>query len=84
MPAKKFLSVPPWQNCFMPIYEYICDDCRRPFEKIVLKREETISCPSCGSGRYRVQFSVTAAPAKSGTAASASASCCPTGGCGCN
>ncbi|OFV92714.1 MAG: hypothetical protein A3H28_09920 [Acidobacteria bacterium RIFCSPLOWO2_02_FULL_61_28] len=68
----------------MPIFEYVCEECRRPFEKLVLKREETISCPSCGSGRYRVQFSVTAAPAKSGTAASASASCCPTGGCGCN
>ena len=69
----------------MPIYEYVCEDCRHPFEKIVLKREETISCPSCGSGRYRVQFSVTAAPAKSdqGEVSPSSCACTPTT-CGCN
>ena len=69
----------------MPIYEYVCEDCHRLFEKIVRKREEAISCPSCGSGRYRIQFSVTAASAKrgNGEAAGPSCACTPTT-CGCN
>jgi putative FmdB family regulatory protein len=66
----------------MPIFEYLCQDCRRPFEKLILKREEAIACPACGSNRYTLQFSVTAAPAKGDNAAS-SCACTPTT-CGCN
>ncbi|MBI4464061.1 MAG: zinc ribbon domain-containing protein [Acidobacteria bacterium] len=71
----------------MPIYEYVCEDCRKPFEKIVLNRAEPIACPSCGSERHQLQLSVVAQPRKAGngeSAAAAGPSCCASGGCGCN
>ena len=30
----------------MPIYEYICDDCQNEFEKIVINKQQEISCPT--------------------------------------
>jgi putative FmdB family regulatory protein len=36
----------------MPVYDYICKDCNKTFEKIITLAEhekETVSCPSCGS-----------------------------------
>ena len=36
----------------MPIYDYICKDCNKTFEKIITLTEhekETVACPSCGS-----------------------------------
>ncbi len=36
----------------MPVYDYICKDCNKTFEKIITLTEhekETVSCPSCGS-----------------------------------
>jgi len=36
----------------MPIYEYLCKDCRNLFEKILTLAEydrEPIACPKCGS-----------------------------------
>ena len=32
----------------MPVYEYVCNDCARQFEVLVMKRE-TPACPSCES-----------------------------------
>ena len=32
----------------MPVYEYVCNDCARQFE-VLLLRQETAACPSCGS-----------------------------------
>ena len=32
----------------MPVYEYVCNDCAKEFE-VLLLRQETASCPSCGS-----------------------------------
>ena len=29
----------------MPIYEYICDNCKSQFEKIVINREQEILSP---------------------------------------
>jgi putative FmdB family regulatory protein len=40
----------------MPIFEYICEDCRQPFEKLVLK-EEAIECPTCHGAHLTKQFS---------------------------
>ena len=75
----------------MPIYEYICKDCKKPFEKLVRKASEKISCPQCGSRRHTMQYSVVAAPAKSGNGSSVcersgGEGCggCPPGGCGCH
>ncbi len=30
----------------MPVYEYVCNDCAREFEVLLLRRE-TAACPSC-------------------------------------
>lgn len=55
----------------MPIYEYLCDDCQAPYEKLVLSKSEKIACPKCGSTRKTQQLSTFAAhtgssaPAKS-------------------
>lgn len=33
----------------MPIYEYQCDKCEKTFAKLLLKRDDEIKCPYCGS-----------------------------------
>ena len=35
----------------MPVYDYVCNDCHKPFELVLtLKEHDTeIKCPSCGS-----------------------------------
>jgi putative FmdB family regulatory protein len=36
----------------MPVYDYICNDCHKPFETVLTFAEhdkETIACPNCGS-----------------------------------
>jgi putative FmdB family regulatory protein len=77
----------------MPIYEYVCDDCGRRYERIVLSQTQDVSCPSCSSSRHTLQLSVFSAHSgSSGNGASASAassdapgSCaCGLGGCGRN
>jgi putative FmdB family regulatory protein len=69
----------------MPIFEYVCDECRRVFEKLVMRSGEAICCPSCGSERATVQFSVIAAPAKSDSGAAAGPGCaCTPSSCGCH
>ncbi len=45
----------------MPIYEYLCDECKTPYEKLVLSKSEKIACPKCGSARKTQQLSVFAA-----------------------
>jgi putative FmdB family regulatory protein len=35
----------------MPIYEYVCQNCKRTFSLLVLKlSDEKKTCPDCGSG----------------------------------
>jgi len=47
----------------MPIFEYLCADCGKRFEKLVLKRvTDAVDCPSCGSGRVAQQISLFQAP----------------------
>jgi len=49
----------------MPIYEYICLDCRTEFEvfqKSVVVNE-TVFCPSCNSKNVKKQISRTVYPA---------------------
>jgi putative FmdB family regulatory protein len=35
----------------MPVYEYICQQCNREFEKVLTlqEHEATVTCPHCGS-----------------------------------
>jgi putative FmdB family regulatory protein len=55
----------------MPIYEYVCDECKAEYEKLVLAKGERVSCPKCGSGRKTQQLSTFAAHSGNGTTASA-------------
>ncbi|HEY2546701.1 MAG TPA: zinc ribbon domain-containing protein [Candidatus Acidoferrum sp.] len=74
----------------MPIYEYICDDCKAEFEKIVINKQQEIACPKCASKKATIQLSVfaTANGSSSGGPSSSSSgggggACCG-GGCGCH
>ncbi|MFP4138929.1 MAG: FmdB family zinc ribbon protein [Planctomycetota bacterium] len=60
----------------MPIYEYICKDCRTPCELLVKSSDARPSCPECGGRKLERQFSTFAAHNKD-----ASAACGATGPC---
>jgi putative FmdB family regulatory protein len=42
----------------MPIFEYLCKDCGRPFEKIVPRHDSQADCVHCNSENVEKQFSV--------------------------
>jgi putative FmdB family regulatory protein len=75
----------------MPIYEYICDECETHFEKIVINKQQEISCPKCAGKKSTIQLSVfSSAGSSSGGGTSNSSGgftggggCCG-GGCGCH
>jgi putative FmdB family regulatory protein len=74
----------------MPIYEYVCDSCKAQFEKIVINRQQEISCPNCCSKKATIQLSVFSSAIAGGSSKSGSGSsggsggaCCG-GGCGCH
>ena len=71
----------------MPIYEYVCEDCQTQFEKIVINKQQEISCPKCSSKKATIQLSVFATAGSnspsSGSASGSGGSCCG-GGCGCH
>ena len=66
----------------MPIYEYVCDDCRTRYEQIVMSKRQKIACPKCASPRHTLQLSLFSA-GKSGNGSASSHDSAPTGGCGC-
>ena len=76
----------------MPIYEYICDNCKTPFEKLVFNKQQEISCPKCSSKKATIQLSVFATHNGSGSSTPSSFSgggasgggCCGGGGCACH
>jgi putative FmdB family regulatory protein len=71
----------------MPIYEYICDACNERFEKIVINKQQEISCPKCCSKKASIQLSVFATAGSGGGPSSSSGGggggCCG-GGCSCH
>ena len=74
----------------MPIYEYICEDCQTHFEKIVLNKQQEISCPKCAGKRNAIQLSVFSAGNANGASTKSSngfsgggGGCCG-GGCACH
>ena len=74
----------------MPIYEYICDECQTHFEKIVINKQQEISCPKCLGKKNSIQLSVFSSTSANGNGSSAKSfsgggggSCCG-GGCGCH
>jgi putative FmdB family regulatory protein len=42
----------------MPIFEYVCQDCGKDFERIVPRHDSTTDCPHCHSERLEKQLSV--------------------------
>ena len=63
----------------MPIFEYICKDCERPFEKIVARYDSETDCPHCNSHKVEKQLSVFAVSSGGGAGA---ADAFPDAGCG--
>lgn len=41
----------------MPIYEYLCSNCGRVFERLVLNRNVVVECPHCPGAAVEKQFS---------------------------
>jgi putative FmdB family regulatory protein len=42
----------------MPIFEYICKDCNRSFERILPRHDSSTDCPHCNSKDIEKQLSV--------------------------
>jgi putative FmdB family regulatory protein len=42
----------------MPIFEYVCQDCGKDFERIVPRHDSTTDCPHCHSNHLEKQLSV--------------------------
>lgn len=75
----------------MPLYEYKCSDCERPFELLVASPAlaDTVVCRYCGSDSVRRLISSFAARSAGGESFAATAPrsgggcACGGGGCGC-
>jgi putative FmdB family regulatory protein len=66
----------------MPIYEYTCPHCGKEFEELVMKQNESVRCPECGSdkahklmSRCRAQIAGEAGLAAGGSAGGGCSSC---------
>ena len=66
----------------MPIYEYVCNDCKTHYESIVMSPKQKVVCPKCASERRPLQLSVFSAGKSSRGSSSASGSSASAGGCG--
>jgi putative FmdB family regulatory protein len=64
----------------MPVYEYICVRCSKPFEELVLGPEE-IRCPACSSLKVEKRYS-TFATANTRMEGNAMSNELPPGACG--
>jgi putative FmdB family regulatory protein len=42
----------------MPIFEYVCRECDRPFERILPRHDSKTDCPHCNSEDIEKQLSV--------------------------
>ncbi|MBF0273917.1 MAG: zinc ribbon domain-containing protein [Nitrospinae bacterium] len=69
----------------MPIYEYICEECNKQFEKMIFSQEDNnVNCPTCSSIKVSKQFSTFSAHGNSSPSADVPAGGCPSmmgGGC---
>jgi putative FmdB family regulatory protein len=67
----------------MPLYEYVCADCSRKFEKLVRRFGELVDCAHCGSASVEKQLSTFAVgTASAGPAAACGQGACESGPCG--
>ncbi|MFQ5901776.1 MAG: FmdB family zinc ribbon protein, partial [Thermodesulfobacteriota bacterium] len=63
----------------MPIFEYICEQCSKEFEAIVVGSVEDVKCPNCGSREIKIipsTFSF-AGSARISSSASSCSTCTP-------
>jgi putative FmdB family regulatory protein len=65
----------------MPIFEYICQECRHEFEALVFGRDKA-KCPKCQSHKLSPQLSVFAMSTKGMSAKGSSGTSAPSGACG--
>jgi len=68
----------------MPIFEYVCKECRHEFEALIFGKQKA-ECPKCQSKKLQPQLSVFAVSAKRGGSARPSFSTgspAPCGSCG--
>jgi len=65
----------------MPIFEYVCKECRHEFEALVFGAQKA-ECPKCQSKKLEQQLSVFAVSAHGGTSARAAMPAGPCGSCG--
>jgi len=56
----------------MPIFEYLCKECGRPFEKIVPRYDSHVDCVHCNSANVEKQLSVFAVAGSSSSAGESS------------
>ncbi|RUM92059.1 MAG: zinc ribbon domain-containing protein [Thermodesulfatator sp.] len=70
----------------MPIYEFICNKCKKNFEDFVLSSQKIkeVKCPSCGSDDIQKQFSMFSCRSSSSLGGFSSGMSSPAtpGGCG--
>ena len=57
----------------MPIYDYLCKDCRNQFEYLLLGTSAAATCPACGSANLEQLVSSFAARSEAASAANLSA-----------
>ena len=68
----------------MPIFEFMCDECSKPFEELVRSSTgvDEVICPTCGSRKVKKKISTFASKISSGGASfsfNPSPSSCGTG-----
>lgn len=68
----------------MPLFEFVCADCRRPFEELVRSASAVneVTCPNCGSSQVSKKISTFASRSSGGGSFSlgaSSAASCSTG-----
>ena len=63
----------------MPIFEYVCKECKHEFEALVFGKDK-VECPKCHSKKLEPQLSMFAAVAKGASSPAPAAGAC--GSCG--
>jgi putative FmdB family regulatory protein len=65
----------------MPLYEYVCTECRARFEKLVQRFGDEVACPSCTSTAVEKQLSVFAVGSSTPSFEGCGAGVCEAGPC---
>jgi len=66
----------------MPIYEYVCEDCKESFEALVIQQEE-VKCPGCNGAHLSKQYSRFGTGKGASSGSNESLPLYKGGGCGC-